>query len=300
MNKVQALLHESDVILADGAMGTMLLKAGLEEGTLPEAWNVDETEKVAAIHRSYLNAGSRILLTNTFGGTRFRFARHGAEDRVYDLNHAAATLLRDVVDGSGTNAVVAGDIGPSGKVLIPVGELSYEDAVDGFEEQAKGLIEGGVDLIWIETMADLEEVRAAVEGVRRVSDSIPLITTMSFDTHGYTVMGVSPDVAATTLSSYGAIAVGGNCGTGPEELLQAIKKMRSTAPDAVLVSKANAGAPRMVSGKTTYDADPPTMAQYALEARDAGAQIIGACCGSTPEHIRAMAKALAGVDDTNG
>lgn len=299
MNRIQTLLQESDVILADGAMGTMLLKAGLEEGTLPEAWNVDEPEKVAAIHRAYLNAGSRILLTNTFGGTRFRFARHGAEDRVYELNHAAATLLREVVDGSGTNAVVAGDIGPSGKVLFPVGDLNYEEAVDGFEEQAQGLVEGGVDVIWIETMADLEEVRAAVEGVRRVSDSIPLITTMSFDTHGHTVMGVSPDVAATTLGTLGAIAVGGNCGTGPEELLQAIEKMHSVAPDALLVSKANAGAPRLVSGKTTYDADPPTMAQYALNARDAGARIIGACCGSTPEHIQAMAEALAGVSEAD-
>jgi 5-methyltetrahydrofolate--homocysteine methyltransferase len=296
MNRFQTLLQESDVILADGAMGTMLLKAGLQEGTLPEAWNVDEPEKVAAIHRAYLNAGSRILLTNTFGGTRFRFARHGAEDRVHELNHAAARLLRSVVDESGTNAVVAGDIGPTGKVLIPVGDLKYEDAVDSFEEQARGLVEGGVDVIWIETMADLEEVRAAVEGVRRVSDSIPLITTMSFDTHGHTVMGVSPDVAATTLDTLGAIAVGGNCGTGPEELLQAIGKMRSVAPDALLISKANAGAPRLVAGKTTYDADPPTMAQYALNARDAGAQIIGACCGSTPEHIRAMADALAGTN----
>jgi 5-methyltetrahydrofolate--homocysteine methyltransferase len=292
MNKIQSLLQESDVILADGAMGTMLLKAGLPEGTLPESWNVDEPEKVASIHQAYLDAGSRILLTNTFGGTRFRFARHGAEDRVYELNHAAAKLLRRVIDESGINAIVAGDIGPSGKVLIPVGDLKYEDAADSFEEQARGLIEGGVDVIWVETMADLEEVRAAIEGVRRISDSIPIITSMSFDTHGHTVMGVPPDVAATTLGSYGAIAVGGNCGTGPQELLQAIKLMRSVAPNAILVSKANAGAPRFVSGKTTYDAEPATMAEYALKARDTGAKIIGACCGSTPEHIQAMANAL--------
>lgn len=296
MNKIETLLQTSDVVVADGAMGTMLLKAGLEEGTLPESWNVDEPEKVAAIHRAYLDAGSRILLTNTFGGTRFRFSRHGAEDRVYELNHAAAVLLRTVVDESGIVAIVAGDIGPSGKVLFPVGDLDYEEAVDGFEEQARGLIDGGVDVIWIETMADLEEVRAAVEGVRRISDSIPIIMSMSFDTHGHTVMGVPPDVAATTLGSLGAIAVGGNCGTGPEELLQALEIMRSVAPKAVLVSKANAGAPRFVSGQTTYDADPATMAQYALDAKQAGAQIIGACCGSTPEHIHAMAQALAGAE----
>lgn len=295
MNKIQSFLQDTDVILADGAMGTMLLKAGLPEGTLPESWNIDQPEKVAAIHQAYLAAGSRILLTNTFGGTRFRFAQHNAEDRVFELNHAAAMLLRRVVDESGTNAIVAGDIGPSGKVLIPVGDLKYEDAADGFEEQARGLIEGGVDVVWIETMADLEEVRAAIEGVRRISDTIPIISSMSFDTHGHTVMGVPPDIAATTLGSYGAIAVGGNCGTGPDELLQAIELMRAVAPDAILVSKANAGAPRFVSGKTTYDADPATMADYALTARDAGAQIIGACCGSSPEHIQAMAEALAGT-----
>lgn len=292
MNMIEALLKKSEVALADGAMGTMLFNAGLEEGVLPEAWNVDHPEKVAEIHRAYMQAGSRILLTNTFGGTRFRFASHGAEDRVVELNHAAASILREVVDESGIQAVVAGDIGPSGKLMVPVGDLAFEAAVDAFEEQAVGLIQGGVDLVWIETMADLEEVRAAVEGVRRISSEIPIIATMSFDTHGHTVMGVSPQVAAATLEGYGAVAFGGNCGTGPDELVMVIAQMRAAAPEAVLVSKANAGAPRFVSGRTTYDAGPTVMAQYALDAHEAGAQIIGACCGSTPEHIRAMAEAL--------
>lgn len=298
MNILQALLQESEVVLADGAMGTMLLNQGLEEGVLPEAWNVDQPEKVAEIHRAYLRAGSRILLTNTFGGTRFRFAKHGAEDRVVELNQAAARILREVVDESGIKAIVAGDIGPTGKLMVPVGELEFEEAVEGFAEQAKGLIQGGVDIIWIETMGDIEEVRAAVEGVRQVSGTIPIVVTMSFDTHGHTVMGVSPEVAANTLKSYGVVAFGGNCGTGPDELVKVIEQMRAAAPQALLVSKANAGAPRFESGKTTYDADPATMAQYALKARQAGAQIIGACCGSTPEHIRAMAAALAKVNQT--
>lgn len=292
MNMLEDLFQESGVVLADGAMGTMLFNAGLDEGVLPETWNVDQPEKVAGIHRAYLQAGSRILLTNTFGGTRFRFARHGAEDRVVELNQAAARILREVVDESGIQAIVAGDIGPTGRLMVPVGDLEYEEAVDAFEEQTKGLIQGGVDLVWIETMADLEEVRAAVEGVRRVSGEIPIIATMSFDTHGHTIMGVSPQVAATTLGSFGAVALGGNCGTGPDELVMVIEQMRAAAPDAILVSKANAGAPRFVSGRTTYDADPATMAQYALKARQTGAQIIGACCGSTPEHILAMAEAL--------
>lgn len=292
MNMLEDLFQESGVVLADGAMGTMLFNAGLDEGVLPETWNVDQPEKVAGIHRAYLQAGSRILLTNTFGGTRFRFARHGAEDRVVELNQAAARILREVVDESGIQAIVAGDIGPTGRLMVPVGDLEYQEAHDAFEEQARGLIEGGVDLIWVETMADLEEVRAAVEGVRRVSGEIPIIATMSFDTHGHTVMGVSPQVAATTLGSFGAVALGGNCGTGPDELVMVIEQMRAAAPDAILVSKANAGAPRFVSGRTTYDADPATMAQYALKARQTGAQIIGACCGSTPDHILAMAEAL--------
>ena len=295
MNKFLELIQESDTILADGAMGTMLLNAGLEEGTPPELWNVENVKGVAEIHRSYLQAGSRILLTNTFGGTRFRLGKHSAEKRVHELNRAAAELLRKVIDESEETAIAAGDIGPSGKMLQPIGELTFDETRDGFEEQAKGLIEGGVDVIWIETMSDLEEVRAAVEGVRRISSSIPIITTMSFDTHGHTVMGVSPELAVTTLASYGAAAIGGNCGTGPDELLQAMQKMRSVAPDAILVAKANAGAPRMVSGKISYDADPSTMAQYALAARQAGIQIIGACCGSAPAHIEAMAAALSDV-----
>jgi 5-methyltetrahydrofolate--homocysteine methyltransferase len=292
MNKFLELIQESDTILADGAMGTMLLNAGLEEGTPPEFWNVENAKGVAEIHRSYLQAGSRILLTNTFGGTRFRLDKHSAENRVHELNRAAAELLRKVIDESGETVIAAGDIGPSGKLLQPIGELTFDEARDGFEQQAKGLIEGGVDVIWIETMADLEEVRAAVEGVRRISSSIPIITTMSFDTHGHTVMGVSPELAVTTLASYGAVAIGGNCGTGPDELLQAMEKMRLVAPDAILVAKANAGVPKMVSGKIIYDADPPTMAHYAIAARQAGIQIIGACCGSAPKHIEAMAKAL--------
>lgn len=292
MNTLQSLLNESGYLLIDGAMGTMLFTTGLGQGGAPELWNVDAPQQVAAVHRAYLNAGAQVLLTNTFGGTRYRLALHGLENRVEELNRAAAELLRDAVTTSGKQALVAGDIGPSGQVLLPYGELSFTEATEAFAEQAAGLIGGGVDLIWIETMSDLEEVRAAVEGVRQVSKDIPLVTTMTFDTHGRTMMGVTPEKAVTTLASFCATAVGGNCGNGPEEIITVIEKMHATAPDALLVAKANAGIPQLVGGKPVYRATPADMAEYAVKAYAAGARIIGACCGSTPAHIQAIADAL--------
>lgn len=274
-------------------MGTMLFSTGLEHGGAPELWNVEHPERVAAVHQAYLDAGSRILLTNTFGGSRYRLVLHRLEDRVAELNRAAVKILRDVVDASGTAALVAGDIGPSGGLIQPLGELTYEEVVQSFSEQASALVESGVDLIWIETMAALEEVQAAVEAVRQVSSDIPVITTMTFDTRGRTMMGVTPERAVTTLSSLGAAAVGGNCGNGPEEIIDVVRKMRATAPEMILVAKANAGIPELVKGKPVYRATPEDMAEYALQAYDAGARIIGACCGSTSAHIQAISNALA-------
>ena len=243
---------------------------------------------------AYLEAGSRIVLTNTFGSNRFRLALHRLEARVGDFNRAGAALARAEVKASGRQVLVAGDIGPTGSILEPVGELSFDEAVDGFAEQAAALIEGGVDLIWIETMADLEEVRAAIEGVRRASATIPVAATMTFDTRGFTMMGVSPEKAVAAISGWGAAAVGGNCGNGPEEVIDVMTKMHGAAPSALLIAKANAGIPTMVDGRAVYRAAPAAMAEYAGSAADAGARIVGACCGSTPDHIRAMADALVG------
>jgi 5-methyltetrahydrofolate--homocysteine methyltransferase len=290
---LESLLSNNAYVLIDGAMGTMLFMAGLEHGNPPELWNLEHPDRVADVHRAYLEAGAQILLTNTFGGSRLRLALHGAQDRVTELNRAAASLLRQVVSAAEPAALVAGDIGPSGGVLTPYGELPFEQARENFAEQAAALIEGGVDLIWIETMADLEEVRAAVEGVRQASSNIPLVTTMTFDTHGRTMMGVTPEKAADTLLGFGASAVGGNCGNGPEEIIAVIEKMHAAAPEAVLVAKANAGVPTLVGGRAVYRATPADMAEYAVKARAAGARLIGACCGSTPDHIRAISSALA-------
>ncbi len=293
MNKIQAFLSKNNYLLADGAMGTMLFASGLEHGDAPELWNVEFPQRVAAVHRAYIEAGSRLLLTNTFGGNRYRLMLHKLEDRVAELNRAAASILRSEVSLSGVDALVAGDIGPSGGLLLPLGELTYPEAVEAFREQAAALVEGGVDVIWIETMSDLEEVRAAVEGVRQASTDIPIITTMTFDTRGYTMMGVAPERAISTLNTYGAAAVGGNCGNGPEEVIQVIEKMYTADPQATLVAKANAGIPELVGGEPVYRASPEAMAEYAVKAFDAGARIIGACCGSTPAHIQAIAGSLA-------
>lgn len=294
MLTIQSILNESPYILADGAMGTMLFDSGLEQGGSPELWNVEHPERVAAIHRGYLEAGAQLLLTNTFGGTRHRLALHNLQGRVTELNSAAVKLLRATIDESGVAALIAGDIGPTGGVLSPYGEMSFEDAREAFAEQAQALVDGGVDLIWIETMADLEEVRAAVEGVRQASREIPIIMTMTFDTHGRTMMGVTPEKAVTTLNGFGAVAVGGNCGNGPEEIIAVVERMRAVSPGTILVAKANAGIPELVAGRPVYRATPEVMADYARQVYAAGARIIGACCGSTPAHIRAIAAALKG------
>jgi 5-methyltetrahydrofolate--homocysteine methyltransferase len=288
-----ALLAEGGPILADGAMGTMLFAAGLQFGDPPEVWNLTEPDLVRRIHRGYLEAGSRIVLTNTFGGNRLRLGLHGLSDRVDDLNRTAALILRAEVTAAGGGALVAGDIGPSGEIVAPLGSLDYDVAVDVFAEQAAALVAGGVDLIWIETMSDLQEIKAAIEGVRRAAPAIPLIATMTFDTRGYTMMGVSPEQAVEALSAWGADAIGGNCGNGPDEMLAVIQRMRAAAPEVTLVAKSNAGMPELVEMRAVYRADPTTMAGQVLEMRGAGARIVGGCCGSTPEHLAAIARALA-------
>ena len=290
--RFHAFLARPGAIPADGAMGTVLFAAGLASGEAPEPWNVTYPDRVRRVHREYLEAGARIVLTNTFGGTRCRLGMHGASARVTELNTAGARLARAEVDAAGKDALVAGDVGPTGQILAPLGDLDPAEAVSAFAEQAAALVQGGVDVVWIETMSALEEIEAAIEGVRRVESTIPIVATLSFDTRGHTMMGVSPADAVRTLTRLGAAAVGANCGTGPDELVAAIAAMHRAAPDAVLVAKSNAGMPELVEGDVVYGGTPPAMAAYAVEAHAAGARIIGACCGSTPAHVAAMAEAL--------
>lgn len=293
--RFRALLDDGGPILADGAMGTMLFANGLQFGDPPELWNLEHPDVIRRIQRAYLEAGSRIVLTNTFGGNRLRLGLHGLQDRVDELNRTAAILLRAEVKAAGGTALVAGDIGPSGEIVAPLGTLDYDEAVDVFREQAASLVAGGVDLIWIETMSDLNEMQAAIQGVRQASPGIALVATMTFDTRGHTMMGVSPEEAVAHLDAWGADAVGGNCGNGPDELIPVIATMHAAAPDVVLVAKSNAGMPELVDMQAVYRASPEMMAGTAREMRDAGARIIGACCGSSPAHLRAMADALMAI-----
>jgi 5-methyltetrahydrofolate--homocysteine methyltransferase len=294
MGAWETLLAEPGLILADGGMGTMLMELGLQFGASPELWNVEHPDRVRQVHRGYVQAGSRILLTNTFGGNRLRLGLHNLQDRVVELNRAAAGLVRQEIEAAGGSAVVAGDIGPSGGILAPLGELEPAEAVEAFAEQAGGLIQGGADLIWIETLSSLEEMRAAVDGARQASKDIPIVATMTFDTRGRTMMGVTPEQAVQELSAWGLTTFGANCGNGPEEIVAVITKMHAAAPQAALVAKANAGVPKLEKGRAVYGAGPEEMARYATAVADAGARIIGACCGSTPRHLEAMAAALKG------
>ena len=297
MNRLETLLSTHDYLLADGGMGTMLMSAGLEQGNSPEAWNVLYPERIRAVHRGYVEAGARIILTNSFGGTRFRLKLHDLQARVYELNRAAAELARAEASAARHPVVVAGSIGPSGEILQPIGALSFAEARAGFAGQAAGLVAGGVDVLWIETMSDLNEVRAAVEGVRSVT-SLPIVTTMTFDTNGRTMMGVTPVQALAALRPLEPLALGGNCGNGPAEIEAVVQAMyaadqTSGARATPLVAKSNAGIPEYVNGELRYNGTPEVMACHAVRVRDLGASIIGACCGSTPAHIQAMAAALA-------
>lgn len=295
MNKLEALLANQEYVLLDGAMGTMLFASGLETGGAPEAWNLTQPEKIREVHRKYIAAGSQLILTNTFGGTRFRLHLHGLQDQVVEINRAAAALARAEADAAPKPVVVAGSMGPTGELLEPMGSMTFDQAQAAFAEQAQGLTEGGVDVLWVETMSDLNEVRAAVAGARSVSD-LPIVTTMSFDTHGRTMMGVTPAQAAEALSELGVMALGANCGANFPDTEAAVATMHQRRPQTLVVAKANAGIPHWEGAQLIYDGTPEVMAAFAKRARAQGARLIGACCGSTAEHVQAMAEALAEME----
>lgn len=280
-------------LLGDGAMGTMLQDLGNNEGGAPELWNVEHAEVVEGVLEGYAAAGSRLLTTNTFGGTRARLQMHGLEDRVIELNQAAAALARRVADRH-PGVYVLGDIGPSGELMEPMGDLTPEAAQEMFAEQIRGLVAGGADAILIETMSDLSEIEAAVNAAKAEAPGLPIIATMSFDTNLRTMMGVSPALAVTTLAGLGVEVIGANCGRGLDEMRIIAAQLAEARTDGVhLIVQSNAGLPRLVGDEFIFDGTPEQMAIYAVEMRDLGFTIIGACCGSTPAHIAAMHDALA-------
>ncbi len=293
---LEALLADRDWLLADGATGTSLFDMGLEAGEAPELWNIDAPDKVRALYRGSVEAGSDLFLTNSFGGTSARLKLHHAESRVHELNHAAAALARDVADAADRPVVVAGSMGPTGEILEPVGALSIEDAAAMFEAQARGLLDGGADVLWVETISAPEELRAAALAIGRVG--APWCCTMSFDTAGRTMMGVtSADMVALVADlAPPPLAFGANCGVGASDLLRTVRGMTQAGATLPLIAKGNAGVPRFVGGHVHYDGTPELMADYAELARACGARIIGGCCGTGPAHLRAMRARLETVD----
>jgi len=293
MSILDELIAERGFLVIDGAMGTELFSRGLPAGEAPERWNLDEPGRVQDVHRAYIEAGSDIVLTNTFGGTKFRLALHSLDDRVFEINKAAAENARRAADSADRRVMVAGSMGPSGELIVPLGSLEQAEAQAGFAEQARGLDAGGVDILWIETMSSLEEVEAAVLGAQEASD-LPVTVTFSFDTAGRTMMGVTGSVAAKRLAELGVAAIGANCGNNLADTEAALAEIRAAAPGLPVISKANAGIPEWHGADLAYSGTPEVMAAHAHRVRSHGIDIIGGCCGSGPAHIAAIRGVLDG------
>ncbi len=291
-NALSNLLETVDVILADGATGTNLFNMGLQSGDAPELWNVDAPDKIRALYQGSVDAGSDLFLTNTFGGTAARLKLHEAQNRVAELNRIGAELGREVADKAGRPIIVAGSVGPTGEIMEPVGSLSHAEAVEMFHEQAEALKAGGADVLWLETISAPEEFRAAAEAFALAD--MPWCGTMSFDTAGRTMMGVTSSDLAMIVETLPnpPVAFGANCGTGASDILRTVLGFAAQGNERPLISKGNAGIPKYVDGHIHYDGTPELMGQYAAMARDAGATIIGGCCGTMPAHLRKMREAL--------
>ncbi|MEM9561999.1 MAG: betaine--homocysteine S-methyltransferase [Actinomycetota bacterium] len=285
-------------ILMDGATGTELFARGLGSGDPPEAWNRDEPDKIRSTYGAYVDAGSDMFLTNSFGGTHYRLALHKLDDQVHELNEAAARLGREVADAAMAAdperiVLVAGSMGPTGELLEPMGSMTPTACAAAFAEQAKGLADGGADLLWIETMSSLEEAEAAVTGARRVCD-LPICLTMSFDTAGRTMMGVTGTMAGELAVRLGIDAIGANCGANFVDTENAVREIRAAVGDMLVISKSNAGIPEWHGDELSYSGTPEIMAAYANRAREIGAEVIGSCCGSGCEHVAQMRAVLDG------
>jgi methionine synthase I (cobalamin-dependent) len=292
MPSLAELLEVKGVLLADGATGTNYFEMGLMAGDPPEMWNVDHPDRVADLHRRFVEAGADIILTNTFGCNRDRLKLHHLQGRVFELNKAAAMIARGVADAAGRPVIVAGSVGPTGELFEPLGQLTHASAVTAFREQIEGLKAGGADVAWIETMSASEEMRAAMQGA--IEAGLPYTYTGSFDTAGRTMMGLEPGAIGAVGEGMQPppIAHGSNCGVGASDLLVSTLAMTDANPDAVVIAKANCGIPQFRGEVIHYSGTPELMSDYVHLAMDAGVRIIGGCCGTSPEHLAAMRIAM--------
>ena len=291
MNNFLRILKEKNHILADGATGTNLFAMGLETGDPPEPWNVNHVDRIRALHQGFVDAGSDMFLTNSFGGTSYRLKLHKFESRVFELNKASGIIAREVADNSDRLVIVAGSMGPTGEMIEPLGLMTPAEATNAFKAQAEGLVEGGVDVLWLETMYSMEELEAALDAVKDFG--LPICATMSFDSAGKTMMGVTPSNLALRAKDLNLTGFGANCGVGASDLLATINDInRNVGPDTVVISKANCGIPEFRDGSIVYSGTEELMADYVQIAMNSGAKIIGGCCGTSFDHIRAMRKAM--------
>jgi 5-methyltetrahydrofolate--homocysteine methyltransferase len=289
--KILDKLKQNSILLSDGAWGTFLQEKGLRPGECPELWNVTHRSEVFDIAESYLRAGSDIIETNSFGGSIFKLSQYGLEDRVSELNQAAAAISREA---AGNDRYVAGSVGPSGKMLI-IGDVTEDELYDGFCQQVTALEKGGADIIIVETMSAIDEASLAVRAARENTKCTVIVTmTFSGDNNGAfrTMMGVSPEEMVISMKEAGAHIIGSNCGNGIEDMISIVKAIRTIDKSIPVMIQANAGIPEYIDGKTVFRESPEMMASYIPELIKAGASIIGGCCGTTPEHVRAMGRAM--------
>ena len=286
------MLASRDWLLADGATGTNLFNMGLSSGEAPEMWNIEKPDAIRSLYRGAVEAGSDLFLTNSFGGNASRLKLHGAQGQVHELNRIAASLGREIADAAGRPVVVAGSVGPTGEIMQPMGSLTHAIAVEMFHEQAEGLKAGGADLLWVETISAPEEFAAAAEAAALAG--MQWCGTMSFDTAGRTMMGVTSAQLAALVEKLPnpPLAFGANCGVGASDLLRTVLGFVAAGTERPIIAKGNAGIPKYHDGHIHYDGTPALMGEYAVLARNAGARIIGGCCGTMPDHLRAMRAAL--------
>jgi 5-methyltetrahydrofolate--homocysteine methyltransferase len=282
------LLAERTVLLADGATGTNYQNMGIEPGVAPEEWVVDAPDNVHELHRRFADAGSDLVLTCSFGGSSLRLADEALHGRAVEVNRRAAELAREAV---GDGVLVAGSLGPTGHLTEPLGPLSRPRAVSTYAEQAQALADGGVDLLVLETFFSLDEGLWAVEGIKSASD-LPLVVSYSFDQGTKTMMGLSPTQVVDAFAPLGVAAIGANCGKSLADTDLIVEELVAAADGLPLWVKPNAGVPRMVGDAVIYDAGPDDLARHVLGYVERGARIVGGCCGSTPEHIAAIAATL--------